>query len=47
MISYRCVPISSQKGVLFFRHPVVFYNAVGSAYHTSDDLASVKTQLFT
>ena len=23
MISYRFVPISSQKGVLFLRHPVV------------------------
>ena len=25
MISYRFVPISSQKGVLFLRHPVVFF----------------------
>ena len=24
MISYHFVPISSQKGVLFLRHPVVF-----------------------
>ena len=27
-MSYRFIPISSQKGVLFLRHPVVFCNIV-------------------
>ena len=28
MISYDFVPISSQKGVLFLRHPVYIHNIV-------------------
>ena len=36
MISYRFVPISSQKGVLFLRHPVCTFwvggCAIGKAY---------------
>ena len=34
MISYRFVPISSQKGVLFLRHPVVVTMVVGGVLST-------------
>ena len=32
MISYRLVPISSQKGVLFLRHPVDFHDIEKQPY---------------
>ena len=46
MISYRFVPISSQKGVLFLRHPLVLVDPqdVGhenDSYHLNKRLKTV------
>ena len=43
MISYRFVPISSQKGILFLRHPVYYFylrNANKSAIVMSTTLST-------